>query len=84
MRSLWWFNLPKTVTKCGLKSEIYLTDYDKDIPASGEKLSDKLINLALSILKGKFSKINGLHLTLLQDKPHKEPTDNALQIFHTG
>ena len=64
--------------------DISLTYYDKDILANGEKLSDKHINLAQRILKGKFSKINGLHLTLLQDKPHKEPTDNALQIFHMG
>ena len=83
MRSLWWFNLLKTVTKRGLKSEIYLTYYDKDILVSGEKLSDKHINLAQRILKGKFSKINRLHLTLLRDKPHKESTNNAFQIFHT-
>ena len=31
-----------------------------------------------------FQKINGLHLTLLQDKAHKEPTKNSLQIFHVG
>ena len=84
MRSLWWFNLLKTVIKRGLKSEICLTYYDKDILASGEKLSDKHINLAQRLLKGKFSKINRLHLTLLQDKPHKQSTNNALQIFHTG
>ena len=44
-------------------------------------------NLAQRMLKGKFPKINRLHLTLLQDKPHKEPTDNAislLQIFYIG
>ena len=31
-----------------------------------------------------FPKINGLHFTLLQDKAHKEPTKNSLQIFHVG
>ena len=51
--------------------DISLMYYDKDILASGEKLSDKHINLAQRILKGRFSKINGLRLTLLQDKPHK-------------
>ena len=29
-----------------------------------------------------FPTINGLHLTLLQDKPHKQSTCNAIQIFH--
>ena len=38
---------------------IPLTYYDKDILASGEKLSDNHINLVQRILKGKFSKING-------------------------
>ena len=64
--------------------DISLTNYDKDLLVHGEKLSDKHINLAQRILKIEFPKINGLQLTLLQDKPHKEPTDNALQIFHTG
>lgn len=35
-------------------------------------------------MKTKFPKINGLHLTLLQDKSHKDPTVNAIHIFHTG
>ena len=58
-----------------------LTNYDKDLLVHGEKLSDKHINLAHRILKLQFPKINGLRLTLLQDKPHKEPTDNALLFF---
>jgi len=44
--------------------------------------SDKHINAAQRILKIMFLKINGLQLTLLQDKPHIESTENALQIFH--
>ena len=52
---------------------------------NGEKFSDKHINLTQRILKLKFPKINGLRLTLLQNKPHKDPTDSAiLQILHTG
>ena len=35
-------------------------------------------------MKEKFSKINGLRLTLLQGEPYKEPTDSALQVFHMG
>ena len=65
-------------------NDISLTNNDKDLLVHGEKLLDKHINLAQRILKLKFPKINGLRLTLLQDKPHKGPTDNALQIFHIG
>ena len=50
--------------------DISLTDYDKDLLVHGEKLSDKHINLAHRILKLQFPKINGLRLTLLQDKPY--------------
>jgi len=64
--------------------DISLTYHDKSILESGEKLSDKHINIAQRILKKKFPKISGFRLTLLQDKPHKEPINNALQIFHTG
>ena len=74
-----------TVAKHGLQSrDISLTYYDKGLLASGEKLLDKHINFALRILKMMFPKINGLRLTLLQDKAHKDPADNALQIFHVG
>ena len=64
--------------------DISLTNIDKEIIRKGEKLSDKHINFAQRLLKAKFPKINGLRLTLLQDKSHKDPTHNALQIFHTG
>ena len=64
--------------------DISLTNNDKNLLVHGEKLTDKHMNLAHRILKLNFPNINGLRLTLLQDKAHKEPTDNALQIFHTG
>ena len=64
--------------------DISLTCYDKDILERGEKLSNKHINLAQRILKTKFPNINGLHLTFLQEKFHKESAKNALQIIHTG
>ena len=60
--------------------DISVTNLDKKILTSGEKLTDKHIYLAQRILKAKFPNINGLCLTLLQDKPHKESTCNALQI----
>lgn len=64
--------------------DVSLTNIDKEIIRKGEKLSDKHINFAHRVLKAKFPKINGLRLTLLQNKTHKDPTHNALQIFHTG
>ena len=62
--------------------DIALTSADKQLLTNGDKLSDKHINAAQRILKITFPKINGLRQTLLQDKPHKESTENALQIFH--
>jgi len=62
--------------------DISLTTVDKHLLTNGQKLSDKHINAAQRILKLMFPKINGLRLTLLQDKPHKESTENSLQIFH--
>ena len=77
--------LPQNHSKTWIKvRDVSLTYDDKRILESGEKLSDKHINIAQRILRKKFPKINGLCLTLLQDKPHKEPTNNALQIFHIG
>ena len=76
-------HLPQDNGKTWVKvKDISLTYHNKDILEKGKKLSDKHINLAQRILKQKFLKINGLRLTLLQDKSHKKPTSNALQIFH--
>ena len=72
---------PKIETAYHLRL-ISLTSYNKDLLVHGEKLLDKHINLAQRILKFKFLEINGLRLTVLQDKSHKEPTDNALKIFN--
>ena len=47
---------PKNSDKMWVKvRDISVMYYDKDILASGEKLSDKNVNLAQRILKGKFS-----------------------------
>ena len=45
-------------------------------------LNDKHINLAQRMVKQKFPSINGLRLTLLQDKPHTERTEKSIQIIH--
>ena len=77
--------LPQNHSKTWIKvRDVSLTYDDKRILEKGEKLSDKHINIVQRILRKKFPKINGLRLILLQDKPHKEPTNNALQIFHIG
>ena len=55
--------------------DISLTIGDKRIIEEGRMLNDKHINLAQRMIKQKFPSINGLHLTLLQDKPHTEQTD---------
>jgi len=44
--------------------DISLTNLNKEILQSGEKLSDKCINFEQRLLKAKFPKINGLLVTL--------------------
>ena len=48
----------------------------------GEKLNDEDINHAQKILKAQFPKLNGLRLTLYQDKPSEQATDNWVQVIH--
>ena len=48
----------------------------------GEKLSDGDINHAQKILKAQFPKLNGLRLTLYQDRPSEQVTDNWVQVIH--
>ena len=62
--------------------DMSLTFDDKQILERGDELTDKHINYAQRILKSMFPAINGLRLTLLQDKPHKNSTSNSIQILH--
>ena len=64
--------------------DISLTLEDKLILQHGKKLTDKHINYTQRILKLKFPSINGLRLTVLQNKSHKQSTSNAIQIFHVN
>ena len=57
---------------------------DKRILETGAMLIDKHINFAQRLLKEMFSEINGLRLIVLQDKEHKEPTSNSIQIMHVN
>ena len=47
-------------------------------------LTDKHVNFEQRLLKELFSGINGLRLTVLQGKEHKEPTTNSTQILHVN
>ena len=49
---------------------------------TGEKLTDKEINRAQNLLKSQFPKLNGLKLTLHQEKVSVQATTNWLQIIH--
>jgi len=64
--------------------DISLTDGDRRILGAGDMLIDRHVNFAQRLLKGMFPEINGLRLTLLQDKEHKEPTMNSMQILHVN
>ena len=62
--------------------DISLSATDQNILEDGGMLTDKHINFAQRLLKHAFPNINGLQLPLLQDKKHKEPTTNRVQILH--
>ena len=49
---------------------------------SGMCLIDHHINFAQRLLKWQFPHLNGLRSTLLNDKPHYQPTISALQLLH--
>ena len=57
---------------------------DRRILATEEMLTDKHINSAQRLLQLSFPEINLLRLTVLQDKGHKEPTTNSIQILHVN
>ena len=52
--------------------------FDAERIIMGHELTDLEINLAQQLLKAQFSKLNGLQLTLLQEKP-LAPTNEELQ-----
>ena len=64
--------------------DISLTLKDRWILQHDKKLTDKHINSVQRILKLKFPNINGLRLTVLQNKTHKQSISNAIQIFHVN
>ena len=66
-------------------NKISLLDEDRRIIATGEKLNDKHINFAQSLLKKQFKDIQGLISTLLliSRGPGHTIASNGLQIIHT-
>jgi hypothetical protein len=61
--------------------DITLVVNDKSTIESGERLQDQHLNFGQRLLKESFPDINGLRLTLLQDKSHTHPVSNAVQIL---
>ena len=59
-----------------------LTEDDKRAIIDGKMLQGQHINFAQRLINHQFPNINGLQLSVMQDKPFKGPTRNALQIIH--
>ena len=62
--------------------DITLTEDDKRVIIDGKMLQDQHINFAQRLINQQFPNINGLQLSVMQDKPFKGSTRNALQIIH--
>ena len=60
------------------------TNYDRKILATGQKLTDKHINFAQTLLRLQFPKLNGLQSTLYQSRSQGLTTNgNVLQVLHS-
>ena len=62
--------------------DITLTEDDKQAVIDGNMLQDQHINCAQRLLNQQFPAVNGLQSTLIQDKPIKGSTRDAIQIIH--
>ena len=62
--------------------DITLTEDDKRVIIDCKMLQDQHINFAQRLINQQFPNINGLQLSVMQDKPFKGSTRNALQIIH--
>ena len=68
--------------QCG--GVVILTNYDRKILATGQKLTDKHINFAQTLLRLQFPKLNGLQSTLYQSRSQSLTTNgNVLQVLHS-
>ena len=62
--------------------DIILSIEDRQSILNKQQLTDKHINGALRLIHEQFPAINGLVLTLLQNRPLHGSSANAIQIFH--
>ena len=63
---------------------VILTNYDQKILATGQKLTDKHINFAQTLLWLQFPNLNGLQSSLNQSRSQDLDTnDHALQVLHS-
>ena len=62
--------------------DIILSIEDRQLILNKQQLTDKHINGALRLIHEQFPAINGLVLTLLQNRPLHGSSANAIQIFH--
>ena len=62
-----------------------LTNYDRKILATGQKLTDQHINFAQTLLRSQFPKLNGLQSTLYQSNAQgfKHNDVHTLQVIHS-
>ena len=62
--------------------DVILSTEDRQLIRKKQQLTDKHINAVLRLIHEQFPEINGLVLTLLQNKLLRGPTTNAIQLFH--
>ena len=73
---------PKVWVQFGRK---VLAETDKDIIILGEKLTDRHMNFAQSLIKKKFEQLSGLHSTLsVSQMSVPVLSGNVVQILRTG
>ena len=73
---------PKQAVLWMALKDITLTENDKKAIIDGKMLQDQHIDYAHRLINQQFPNINGLQSSLMQDKPFKGSTKNALQIIH--
>ena len=60
-----------------------LSQFDKNELCEGKQLNDNHINYAQALLKKQFPSLEGLQLTLLQNKRPKKKVARGLQVIHS-
>ena len=61
--------------------DIILSIEDRQLIRNKQQLTDKHINAALRLIHEQFPEINGLILTLLQNKHLRQPSTNAKEKY---